>query len=63
MGEFNSNEVLDGKYVDIDIVRQESHENWNADLLINDIAIVYLARDVIFTGNKIVRNKHSTIRC
>lgn len=52
MGEFNSEEVLDGKHVSIDIVRYELHEKWDANLMIYDIAIVYLAHDVTFTGNK-----------
>lgn len=61
LGEFNSREVIDGKFVDIDIVRQELHEKWNANLKINDIAIVYLAHDVIFTGNWINNSKETSI--
>lgn len=49
MGEFNANEKLDGKHINVDIVRRESHEKWDEDLMINDIAIVYLAHDVTFT--------------
>lgn len=55
LGEFNSKEVLDGKHISVDIVRHEIHESWNEHLMINDIAIVYLAHDVTFTGNQILK--------
>lgn len=50
MGEYDTHSFTDGKHEDIDIVRQTPHEKWNRKLLINDIAILELARDVEFSG-------------
>lgn len=40
----------DKNYVDINIDRIEKHEHFEPTTKINDIAIVYLSRDVEFTG-------------
>lgn len=53
MGEYDIRSRLDGIHEDIEIVRQIPHEKWNRALLLNDIAIVQLARDVTFTGIEI----------
>lgn len=52
LGEYNTQTFTDGKHEDIDIVRQIPHEKWNRALLINDIAVLELARDVTFNGTK-----------
>lgn len=52
LGEFTEHYLGEhGKHEDIDIVRSIQHENWDKKLLINDIAIVHLKRDVEFGGN------------
>lgn len=43
--------MKDENYEDVGIARSEQHEKWDKKLLINDIAILYLQRDVTFNGN------------
>lgn len=40
----------DGQHVDIRIASWAQHEGWNPELLINDIAMIKLAQDIIFNG-------------
>lgn len=50
LGEHDTYEFEDDQRVDIDIDRVELHEHYVKTPKINDIAIVYLAHDVEFTG-------------
>lgn len=50
LGEFDIDTILDGRHVDVGIARIQQHEKWNGDLMINDIAVVLLERDVDFNG-------------
>lgn len=50
MGEFEIGTTSDGQHEDVGIARIHQHEKWNKDLMINDIAIVLLERDVQFNG-------------
>lgn len=52
LGEFDLNAFMDGKYYDVDIARSVRHEHWYREYMINDIAILYLAHDVAFSGSK-----------
>lgn len=42
--------VDDGPHEDVGIARFQKHEKWDSKLLINDIAILHLERDVEFNG-------------
>lgn len=50
MGEFDVSTLEDGDHEDVGIARIQQHEKWDKKLLINDIAILHLERDVIFNG-------------
>lgn len=50
LGEHNTNTFTDGKHEDINIDRRIQHKQWNRNLLINDIALLQLVRDVTFNG-------------
>lgn len=49
MGEHDRSDD-DGQHQDINVVRADPHDSFNSRLMINDIAIIYLERDVEFTG-------------
>lgn len=44
------NSLDDGNYEYFTITRRYQHEQWNRDLMINDIGILELTRDVTFNG-------------
>lgn len=46
-------------HVDIPVARVKAHENYNKENLSNDIAILYLAHDVDFSGNLIMMKLRS----
>lgn len=51
LGEYDILTNTDGQHIDIPVDHVQVHENYNSNITeINDIAIVYLARDVKFTG-------------
>ena len=50
MGEHEIDKIADGFHEDIAIEYFESHKAFDDYLWINDIAMIYLERDVEFTG-------------
>lgn len=50
LGEWDYNTDSDGPHQDIKIADHEVHEAYNTTIKIHDIAIIYLERDVDFTG-------------
>lgn len=50
LGEFDTRITSDGEHQDIAVVDEEPHEDFSMKWQINDIAIVYLERDVVFNG-------------
>lgn len=50
LGEHDIRTTDDGAHLDISPDRVESHENWNATLMISDIAVVYFKDDIEFNG-------------
>lgn len=63
LGEYDTFSFTDGKHEDINIVKTMAHEGWSMDLLINDIAVLKLEKDVGFTGTKITEKKFSLDLC
>lgn len=53
LGEYDTSTLTDGKHEDINIAQKIVHEEWSLGLLINDIAILGLVRDVTFNGTNI----------
>lgn len=49
-GEHDVRTEADGPHVDVPVARWEQHHGWNEPLLINDVAMVRLAQDIIFNG-------------
>lgn len=49
LGEHDLSTEKDGKHQDIDVVGARKHESYVKDAGINDIALVYLKKDVTFT--------------
>lgn len=49
--------ILFGPHEDIGIARFVIHEEYDEDLWIHDIAMIYLERDVLFTGDSIDQKK------
>lgn len=54
LGEHDLQTQSDGKHEDVRVTHGDAHETYNKALGINDIAIVYLARDVQYNGNKLI---------
>lgn len=52
LGEHELGTTKDGIHQDIPVVRVKQHKSFNSYLMTDDIAIVYLERDVEFTGFK-----------
>lgn len=52
MGEYDTSKTDDGPTVDVDVERIESHPKYNKPYMANDIAILYLKKDVEFTGEQ-----------
>lgn len=50
MGEHNTTTTADGEHQDIPVAHHESHDGFSWRFKNNDIAIVFLARDVTFNG-------------
>lgn len=50
MAEHDLTTTEDGPHLDVDVAYVDDHEQYDADLDINDIAMVYLENDVEFTG-------------
>lgn len=50
LGEYDTRLEGDGQHIDIDIHRIKKHPNFFPYLMVNDIAVVRLVRDVDFTG-------------
>lgn len=50
LGEYDLTTESDGLHEDVRVTKRDPHENYNKPLGINDIAIVYLARDVKYNG-------------
>lgn len=58
MGEHDISSTTDGAVEDIKVIRSERHPNYNKRDGTNDIAILYLERDVAFTSElHIIRMK------
>lgn len=51
LGENDLRTTRDGPHKDVFVAKFEKHAQFNERLMINDIAMVYLDRDVEFTGN------------
>lgn len=51
LGEHDLTTTFDGKHDDIRLTRAVPHAQYNAELMLNDIAILYMNRDVNFNGN------------
>lgn len=51
LGEHDLTTDRDGQHEDVRVTRGEAHEIYNKELGINDIAIVYLTRNVQYNGN------------
>lgn len=50
LGEHDLKTESDGKHVDVRVTHGDAHENYSKDLGINDVAMVYLASEVQYTG-------------
>lgn len=50
LGEHDTRTTDDGPHEDVGIARTEIHKKYNGNIYINDIALIYLNRSVIFTG-------------
>lgn len=50
LGEYDTETTDDGPHEDVQVTHVEKHNAYNERLLINDIAIVYLVRDIAFNG-------------
>lgn len=50
LGEYDTRTENDGQHEDIDVALAVKHEQFNDKLIINDIAMVYLVRQVVFNG-------------
>lgn len=50
LGEHDISTTKDGKHEDIDIVGAKKHEQYIKNTGINDIAVLYLKKDVKFNG-------------
>lgn len=50
VGEHNTTTTLDGEHQDIPVAHYEAHEGFSWKFKNNDIALVYLARDISFNG-------------
>lgn len=50
LGEHDRRTTDDGQHQDIGIVRAAAHEDYSSRYMINDIAVLFLERDVEFTG-------------
>lgn len=50
LGEYDISTTKDGKHIDSDIVGAKKHEQYIKNTGINDIAILYLKKDVKFNG-------------
>lgn len=53
LGEYDTRSFSDGKHEDINIAQKITHEKWNLNLMINDIAILKLEKDTPFNGKRI----------
>ena len=51
LGEHDVRAPDDGIRDDVTIIHSERHENYNSNSKVNDIAMLYLERDVEFSGN------------
>lgn len=49
---FKNFAIKDGEHEDIRVSRAEPHKKYNKIFHLNDIGLVYLERDVTFTGMK-----------
>lgn len=52
LGEHDTRIMTDGEHQDIPVADEEPHEDFSMYRQINDIAVVYLERDVVFNGEK-----------
>lgn len=50
VGEHDVRTTRDGEHEDILIAGKKQHPQWNKDLVVNDVAIINLQRDVTFNG-------------
>lgn len=51
LGEYDFTTIDDGPHEDILILRWQQHQQYNARLIIHDLGMIYLARDVFFNGD------------
>lgn len=54
LGEHDTTRNSDGPHQDVIVTRVQKHWGYNIHLKINDIGILYLERDVDFTGKLIL---------
>lgn len=50
LGEYDIRTTEDGPHQDVEIADAIPHEHYHEELVINDIAIIHLMRDIEFTG-------------
>lgn len=50
LGEHDVRTTRDGQHEDILITRGVPHPQWDKELVVNDVAVLTLQRDVIFSG-------------
>lgn len=55
LGEYNTSTTDDGQHEDIVVLRWEAHKQYDTRLLVHDIGMVYLDRDVQFNSNNWIR--------
>lgn len=55
LGEYDIRTIDDGPHEDIEVLRWEPHQQYDSRLIIHDIGMIYLNRDVIFNGE--LKNK------
>lgn len=61
LGEHDTRTTDDGQHKDVRVKNSIPHKEYSGVLDINDIGIVYLARDVIFTGELQRHSLHSLL--
>lgn len=61
LGEHDRSTTEDGEHLDISVDRVDAHDSFNSRLMTNDIAMIYLERDVEFTGKLLLSFLHFTI--
>lgn len=61
LGEYDVTTTTDGRHVDIVVREWKKHTEFEPNLLLNDIGMILLERDVVFNGKSMEILKHSSI--